>query len=170
MRQTEEACNKNMVDKFKPYCINVINKIMMEWYNKFASGVMCVRRKPHIFGNECHKIFCGLTLILWRAHIVDGKDRLAQLGPNMHSELGRTVGLVIWMCKSLFSTGKYVVMDSVFVLQMGLLHLRRRERMLAISSRSASIGREFSRGSHPPIFCRKFGERCRHVGSCHRIQ
>ena len=47
-------------------------------------------------------------------HIAEGKDRPAQLGPKLHSDLGRTVALVLWVCESLFSTRKAVVMDSGF--------------------------------------------------------
>ena len=46
-------------------------------------------------------------MILWRTQIVEGEDRPKQLGPKIHSELGRTFGLML-----LFSTGKAVVIDS----------------------------------------------------------
>ena len=36
------------------------------------------------------------------------------MGPKLHSELGRTVGLMLSMCEPLFYTGKYVVMDNDF--------------------------------------------------------
>ena len=58
---------------------------------------ICVRQTAHPFGNERHTIFYRFTSILWRAPIVEGKDRRSQLGPKIHSELGRTVRLVILM-------------------------------------------------------------------------
>ena len=51
---------------------------------------------------------------MWRAHIVEGKDILAQLVPKLHSDLGRTIGIMLWMCKPLFYTLKAVVVDSGF--------------------------------------------------------
>ena len=48
---------------------------MMEWLNKWDLGFMYVGCKLHPFGNERHTIRCALTSILWRAHIVEGKDR-----------------------------------------------------------------------------------------------
>ena len=48
---------------------------MMEWFNEYSPGFMCVVRKPHPFGNERHKCFCGLASILWRAKVLEGKDR-----------------------------------------------------------------------------------------------
>ena len=50
--------------------INVLDEIMMEWFNKYAHGFMCVGRKPDPFGNERHTICCGFTRILWRVQIV----------------------------------------------------------------------------------------------------
>ena len=47
---------KNMADEFKPSWINVIDKSIMEWYNKFDPRFMCIGRKKNHFGNECHSI------------------------------------------------------------------------------------------------------------------
>ena len=66
----EEFCNKNMEDEFNPGWINVLYKIMMEWFNNNYPSFMCVCSKPHSFGNERHTIYCGLTSIIWRAQIV----------------------------------------------------------------------------------------------------
>ena len=75
---------------------------------------MCVGQKLYLFGKYRHKICCAITLIFWRAQIFEGKDRSAHLGPRIHLDLGRTVGLMVRMCKPLFSTGKAVVMKSGF--------------------------------------------------------
>ena len=94
----EEPWNKNMADEFKSSWINVISKRMMEWYNKFIPRFMYVGRKPHPFGNDSHTIYCGLTSILWRAHIVKVKDRPAQLYPNIHLGIERSARILIWVC------------------------------------------------------------------------
>ena len=73
MRQMEELWNKNMEYKFNPVWINVLDKSMIEWFNYYYPGFMCVGIKPRPFVNERHKICCGLTSILWRAQIVEGK-------------------------------------------------------------------------------------------------
>ena len=69
MRQMEEACNLNMAEEFNPSWINVIDEIMTIWFNEYATGFICVGRKPHPFGNEIHTVCCGLTSILRRYHI-----------------------------------------------------------------------------------------------------
>ena len=93
----EELWNKNIEDKFNPGWINVLEKRIMEWFNKYYPGFMCVYRNPQPFGKERHMICCGLTSILWRAYIVEGKDRPSQRGSKQHHELGKTVGLMLQM-------------------------------------------------------------------------
>ena len=56
-----------------------------------------------------------------KAYIVKGKDRPAQLGPNIHLEFGRTVGLTLWMCEPLFSTVKAFLMDIEFFFANGIV-------------------------------------------------
>ena len=86
-----------MENKFNPGWINVLDKIMMEWFNNYSPGFMCVDRKPHPFGNERHTICCGLTSIIWRSQLVEGKYRPSQIGAKQHQELGKTVGLMLRM-------------------------------------------------------------------------
>ena len=95
----------------------------MEWFNKWAPGFMCVGRKPHPFGNDCHTICCALTSILWRAQIVEGKSRSTQLGKKKWEDLGKTVGLMLRMFEPIFSTGKCVVLDSGFCVPKGITSL-----------------------------------------------
>ena len=53
---------------------------MMDWFNKYAPGFMCVGRKPRPFGHESHTICCGLTSILCIAQILEGKTRPQNIG------------------------------------------------------------------------------------------
>ena len=64
MSQMEETWNMNMAEEFNPSWINVLDKSMMEWFNKYTPQFMCVGRKTHPFGNERQTICCGLTCIL----------------------------------------------------------------------------------------------------------
>ena len=52
---------------------------MMEWFNKYEPRIMCVGHKPNPFRNERHTICYGLTCILWRAQISEGKFFSQQL-------------------------------------------------------------------------------------------
>ena len=75
---------------------------------------MYVGRKPHLFGNERHTIFCVLMSILWRAQIVEGEYLPSQRGEKQHQELGNTVGLMLRICKPIFGSGKAVVFENWF--------------------------------------------------------
>ena len=80
MRKMEEGWNPNMDEEFNPSWINVLDESILEWFNKCASGFMCVGHKPHPLRNESHTIWCGLTSIFWRTQIVEGKYRPYLLG------------------------------------------------------------------------------------------
>ena len=123
MRQLEEAWKQNMAQQFFPSCINILDESMMEWFNKWSPGFMCVGRKPHPFGNEWHTICCALTSIIRRAHIVEDKDRRTELRKKRLEELGKTVGLMLQMCDPIFSTGNCVVIESGFCVSKGITDL-----------------------------------------------
>ena len=86
-----------MEGKLNPGWINVLEEIVMEWFNKYSPCFMCVGRKPHPFGNESHTIYCGLTSILRRAKIVEGKYCPSQICEKQHHEHGKTAGLMLGM-------------------------------------------------------------------------
>ena len=54
---------------------------------------------------------------------MEGKYRPNQLGPRKWEELGKTVGIMLRMYESIFSTGKCVVLVSVFCLSKGITAL-----------------------------------------------
>ena len=95
----------------------------MEWFNKYAPVFMCVGRKPHPFVNEGHTICCGLTKFLCIINIVEGKDRPQQLVQKDYSELGKIVSLMLRICKIIFGTGEYVVLDSGLFVVKGITKL-----------------------------------------------
>ena len=71
-------------------------------FKKYAPRFMFVGCKPHPFGNEIQTIFCGLTSIFGRAHIVEGKYIPQQLYQNEYNELGKTVSLMLRICRPIF--------------------------------------------------------------------
>ena len=91
-----------MAGQLNPSWIDVIDKIMMEGFNKYAPGFMCVGHKPHTLGNERHTIYCGLTSILWRSQIVEGKDFPRPIGQKEYNNFGKIVSLILRMCRPIF--------------------------------------------------------------------
>ena len=59
-RQMKEEYNNNMAVEFDALCLNVLDKSMMEWFNEYAPGFMCIGRKYRLFGTERHTIRCVL--------------------------------------------------------------------------------------------------------------
>ena len=55
--------------------------------------------------------------------MVEGKDRPPERGRAEFNVLGKTVGLLLRMLKSVFNTGRYIVLDSGFCLK-ALIELR----------------------------------------------
>ena len=51
MRKMKEALNLNMVDQFNLSWINVIDEIIMEWFNWICPGLLCIGHKPRPFVN-----------------------------------------------------------------------------------------------------------------------
>ena len=96
---------------------------MMELFNKYAPGFMCVGIKPHSFDNERHTICCGLTSILRRSKIAEGKDFPQQLGQKVYNELGKMVSLILRMCRPIFVSGMSVVLYSGFCVSKGITDL-----------------------------------------------
>ena len=54
---------------------------------------------------------------------MEDKERPTQLGKKKWEELGKTVGLILQMCKPIFSNGKCVVLDSGFCVSKGITAL-----------------------------------------------
>ena len=54
---------------------------------------------------------------------MEGKYRPTELSNNKWEELGETVGLILQMCESIFSTGKWVLLDSGFCVSKGVSSL-----------------------------------------------
>ena len=56
-------------------------------------------------------------------HIFKGKDRPAQLGPKLHSDIERTIGLMFLICEPIFYMGKTFVMDNDLCSANGIVAL-----------------------------------------------
>ena len=127
VRQMISEWNINMKNVFIPSWISCLDESMSIWFGRFTCpGWVFVPRKPHPFGNEYHSICCGLSGIMCAIELVEGKDRPKELGkPDGYSKGGATVGLLLRLTKSLYHTGKCVILDSGFCVLKGLVELRK---------------------------------------------
>jgi Transposase IS4 len=126
VREMINKWNENMQKVFVPGWINCLDESMSTWTNKFTCpGFMFVPRKPWPFGNEWYSIACGISGIMFGLELVEGKDEPPERSNlREHDNLGKTVGLLLRLCKSLYYTNKLVVLDSGFCVLKALVELR----------------------------------------------
>jgi hypothetical protein len=111
-----DAWNDNMARSFHPSWVVIVEESMSVWTNEHTCpGFMFVPRKPWPFGNEYHSACCGMSGIIFQVEIVEGKDRPHKLGGREYNELGKTVGLLLWITKPIWNTGKVIILDSRIV-------------------------------------------------------
>ena len=97
---------------------------MSTWLSKYTCpGWMFVPRKPRPFGNEYHSICCGVSGLMFGIELVEGKDRPKELPSPPKNE--KTTHLLLNLCRSLYGTGKIVVVDSGFSVMKGLVALKK---------------------------------------------
>ena len=109
--------------------ISCLDESMSVWMNKFTClGFVFCPCRIHPKGNQYHTICCGESGIMYGWYIVQGMDYLIPMGrpefqtsPNM-----KTVRLMLRLMRALWSTGKAVIMDSLFCVLKGLLETRKR--------------------------------------------
>ena len=130
VRELIDEFNKNMAEQFSPSWVTCLDKSMSIWFSRYTCpGWTFVPQKPHPFGNEYHTIACALTNIIFAIEIVEGKDRPRHREIDPMSKLdgkpSKTVGLLMRLCKSIYSTGRVVILDSGFCVLRGLIELKK---------------------------------------------
>lgn len=124
VRDIIKAWNENMKAVFSPSWVSCLDESMSKWTSKWTCpGFMFVPRKPWPMGNEYHSICCALSGIMYWIELVEGRDAPPERGVPEYSSRGKTVGLMLRMCQSIFHTGKLVVLDSGFCVLKGIVEL-----------------------------------------------
>ena len=128
VRQLIEAFNLNMKDRFTCSWVSCLDESMSIWLNKWTCpGWMIVPRKPHPFGNEYHSFCCGLSGIMFAIELVEGlRDKPKEKPPPEFDHHGPTGGLLLRLTKSLFFSGKVVILDSGFCVLQALIELKKK--------------------------------------------
>ena len=116
VQEMMQAWNDNMVNIFKASWVSCLDESMSIWFNQWTCpGWVFCPRKPHPYGNKYHTICCAICGIMYAFEIVMGKDSPFRASSDPTNAKGNTVGLLLRLCKSLYSTGK-------FYLKLILLH------------------------------------------------
>jgi Transposase IS4 len=70
------------------------------------------------------KRILGLVVIMYAIELVEGEDSPPQLSSKEFNNVGKTIGLLLWMTMRLWNTGKLVVPYSGFCVLQGIVELR----------------------------------------------
>ena len=126
VRQMVEAWNENMMEVFVAGWVSCLDESMSIWTSRWiCPGFMFVPWNLHTMGNEYHSICCGICEIMFAIEMVEGKDAPPERGRPEYHENGKTGGLLLRLCGSIFHTGKVVIMESWFCVLLGIITLKK---------------------------------------------
>ena len=132
--------NKNMAEVFMSGWVCCLDESMSIWTNRWTCpGWVFCPRKPHPFGNEYHTICCGLSGILFRLEMVEGKDHPKELGTDPKNK--RTINLLLRLCATIKSAGKVVILDSGFCVLQAIVELKNRSLCRSINQEEALLAK-----------------------------
>ena len=116
-----------MRETFIPSWVSCLDESMSIWFNRYTCpGWIFCPQKPHPFGNEYHTIACGFSGIMYAVKLWEGKDHPRESPKDTNEQLcGKTGALLLRLTKSLYGTGKVVILDSGFCVLKALVWLRR---------------------------------------------
>lgn len=124
VRQLISAFGEHMTSLFSCSWVACLDESMIAWINRWTCpGWMVVPRKPHPMGNEVHTICCALSGIMFGIELVEGKDEPPEKPVDPTNAHGKTVGLLLRLCKPLYATGCVVILDSGFCVLKGIIEL-----------------------------------------------
>ena len=124
VRDMIASWNDNMENVFKCGWVTCLDESMSSWLSRWTCpGWMFVPRKPRPFGNEYHTICCGISGVMFAVQLCEGKDRPKELPSPPQNE--KTSRLLVEMCRSIYGSGKVVVLDSGFCVMKGLIALKK---------------------------------------------
>jgi hypothetical protein len=120
VRQITTAWNQNMTKIFTPSWVLFLDEPIPPWNNHWTCpGWIFVPRKPRPFDNEYHSICRAKMMIMYAIEIVEGLDMPPQKPWDPNERLGKTVGLLLHLCQSIYSRGFVVILDSGFCILQG---------------------------------------------------
>ena len=121
--------NKNMYIHYIPSCIYCLDESVSIWTNRWTyPRWIFIPHKPRQFVNEYHTIADGLTNILFRVEIVEGKD--AQNFWVDFDEKGKISGLLLRLTRGIWQSGRVIILDSGFCVLQSIVELMKKKSLL----------------------------------------
>jgi len=129
VRQMIKMWNCNMNENFAASWVCCLDESMSIWLNRWTCpGWIWCPRKPHPFGNEYHDICCGESGIIFRILLREGKDRPRERDNHpderAYATYSSTAKLLMYLCSTIYHSGRVLILDSGFCVLEALLLLR----------------------------------------------
>ena len=126
VRELISQWNHSMTEIFTPGWSCCLDESMPIWCNRLScpGWVFCFR-KSHPWDNEYHSIICGTSGIMFGIEMVKGNHRPKEIPEDPTNAKGNTVGLLLRMCRSIYNSGRVVILDSGFCVLQALIELRK---------------------------------------------
>jgi hypothetical protein len=121
-----------MLHIYVPSWVSCLDESMSIWNMRWTCpGYVFYPHKPHPVGNEYHTIADGVTTILYAAEIVMGKDKPEFFLSEYEQEEGKTSSLLARLTRSIWHSGKIVILDSGFCVLQALINLKKKRGLFA---------------------------------------
>ena len=124
-----------------------------------------VPRKPHPFGMEWNDICCALCGIIYCMELREGKDAPENGPVDPRDAKGKTVGLLLRLCKNIYASGKIVILDSGFSVLAALVELKK----MGVYASAVAKKRRYWPKYVPGAAMEKY-MKDKAVGSCHVLK
>lgn len=118
LRELIKGFNDHMEIMFDPSWITCVDESMVSFLNEYCPNWVCIKRKPHPFGNEYHTIACCLSKIIFRIEMVETEKDRPKEGeystPEFENEMAKTAALCCRMTRTIWGTSRVCLLDSGF--------------------------------------------------------
>ena len=123
-----KALNDHMNSIFLASWAIYFDESVSIWHSRWTCpGWICFNQNPHPFENDWHNSCAEFSSILFVVELIEDKFHPRQDGTLEFEALrGKTVGLLLFMMKSYFSTVRYVIIDSGFCVLKGFIQLKKK--------------------------------------------
>ncbi len=112
------AFNEHMETCFDPSWLTCLDESMVAFLNEHSPNWVCIKRKPHPYGNEYHTIACCMSKIIFRMELVETEKDRPKEGPHskpaFEDVMTKTAALCVRLTEPLWGTKRVCILDSGF--------------------------------------------------------
>ncbi len=126
-----DAFNKHMAEHFNTLWSSCLNESMVAFLNEHCPKWVCVKRKPHPFGNEYHTIACCLSKIIYQMELVETEKDRPKEGhyskPKFKDVMPKTAALCCRLTEPIWGSKRVCLLDPSFRYMSTLPELEKKD-------------------------------------------